>query len=103
MNLVTTHVLRVNAQPSESKSLDDRLRSFWELEALGIRESEKTMYDEFIDAVTFQDGRFQVSLPWKEFHRPLPDNYQLSCSRLRGLLHRLRQTPSILQQYDDII
>ena len=103
VNLVTTHVLRVDTQQNESKSLDDRLRSFWDLESLGIRQPEETMYDEFANAITFQDGRYEVSLPWKDFHEPLPDNYQLSYNRLQGLLHRLKQTPSILQKYDDII
>ena len=103
MNLVTTHVLRVDTQPNDSKSLDNRLRSFWDLESLGICELEKTMYDEFANTINFQDGRYQVSLPWKDFHEPLPDNYKLSHNRLRGLLHRLKQTPSILREYDDII
>ncbi|MCG8624233.1 MAG: hypothetical protein MJE68_19840, partial [Proteobacteria bacterium] len=103
MNLVTTHVLRVDTQQNDSKSLDETLRSFWDLESLGIREPEKTMYDEFANTIAFRDGRYMVSFPWKEFHSPLPDNYQLSHNRLRGLLHRLKQTPSILRVYDDII
>ena len=61
------------------------------------------MHDEFVETVTFMDGRYQVSLPWKEFHNPLPNHYQLSLSRLRGLLQRLKQTPLILQEYDRII
>ncbi|MCG8623377.1 MAG: hypothetical protein MJE68_15465, partial [Proteobacteria bacterium] len=61
------------------------------------------MYDEFANTIVFRDGRYMVSLPWKEFHSPLPNNYQLSHNRLRGLLHRLKQTPSILREYDGII
>ena len=45
----------------------------------------------------------KVSLPWKEFHEPLPDNYQLSLKRLQGLLCRLRQDPAILKEYDRTI
>ena len=103
MNLVTTHVLRVDTQQNDSKSLDATLRSFWDLESLGIRETETTMYDEFASAIAFKDGRYEVSLPWRDFHEPLPDNYQLSCNRLRGLLHRLKQTPAVLREYDNII
>ena len=51
----------------------------------------------------FEDGRYKVSIPWKEFHDPLPDNYQLSVNRLYGLLRRLRQDPAILREYDGII
>ena len=36
-------------------------------------------------------------------HKPLPDNFQLSLKRLNGLLHRLKQTPDLLKQYDSII
>ena len=77
VNFTTTHVLRVDAQTEKSMSLDEQLRSFWELESLGIQEEEKTLYDDFTTRVSFRDGRYQVSLPWKEFHEPLPDNYSL--------------------------
>ena len=44
-----------------------------------------------------------ISLPWREYHEQLPDNYGLSLKRLQGLLRRLKQTPAILQEYDAII
>ena len=61
------------------------------------------MYDKFANTIAFRDGRYMVSLPWKQFHSSLPDNYQLSHNRLWGLLHQLKQTPSMLCEYDDII
>jgi hypothetical protein len=36
--IVTTHLLRVDSQPVEAVRLDEPLRSFWELESLGIHE-----------------------------------------------------------------
>ena len=103
VNLTTTHVLRVQAQPQEPKGLDEQLRSFWDLESLGVQPEEKTLYDEFTTHIAFRDCRYQVSLPWKEFHEPLPDNYSLSVKRLRGLLCRLKQDPEILKEYDQTI
>ena len=103
VNFTTTHVLRVDTQTEKSMSLDEQLRSFWELESLGIQEEEKTLYDDFTTRVSFRDGRYQVSLPWKEFHKPLPDNYSLCVKRLKGLLCRLRQNPEILKEYDRVI
>lgn len=44
-----------------------------------------------------------MSLPWKEAHKPLPDNFQLNLKKLKGLLYCLKQTPNILKQYDGII
>ena len=73
-NLVTTHVLQVDAQPQDSVGLDERLHSFWELESLGIQEIEKTLYDEFASKIAFSNGRYKVALPWKEFHDTLPDS-----------------------------
>ncbi len=102
VNLTTTHVLRIDTRHQESTSLDEQLRSFWELESLGIHE-DKTFYDDFTTSVVFRDGRYQVCLPWKEFHEPLPDNYSLSVKRMQGLLRRLRQDPEILKEYDRII
>jgi hypothetical protein len=61
------------------------------------------VYDEFSESITFSEGRYQVLLPWKQQHKPLPENYQLSLRRLEGLLKRLRQTPDVLQQYDNTI
>ena len=42
-------------------------------------------------------------VPWKESHDALPDNYHLSKKRIFSLLHRLKQSPSILKEYDTII
>ena len=53
--------------------------------------------------VALRNGRYEVALPWREYHEPLPDNYNLSLKRLQGLLQRLKHTPAILQEYDAII
>ena len=44
-----------------------------------------------------------MPLPWKEFHQPLADHFQLSSKIGEGLLRRLRSTPEVLQQYDSTI
>ena len=102
-HITTTHLLRVDSQTTESTQLAEQLRSFREIEALGIHEEEKTLHDEFSSSVTFQDGCYKVSLPWKEFHEPLADNYLLSVKRLKGLLQRLKHDPGILSEYDRTI
>ena len=99
-NLVTTHVLRVDTQ---MESLDNSLKAFWELESLGIQPDEKNLCDSPFRVPKFNNGRYEVSLPWKEFHPLLPDNYTLSQRRLLNLLKRLRQDPTLLQDYDTII
>ena len=103
--LTTSHTLKIDSSPSpnQDREVVDLLQSFWDLETMGITETEHTLYDEFCDKITIRDGRYEVSLPWREVHQPLPDNQQLCKSRLKGLLHRLHQKPSLLKQYDDII
>ena len=104
VNLSVTHVLHIETVADEpSCALEEQLKAFWELEALGIRNEERTLYDYFTAVVKFENGRYKVPLPWKDFYDPLPDNYQLSVNRLQGLLRRLRHDPAILKEYDAII
>jgi hypothetical protein len=63
--------------------LDECLKSFWDIESLGICDEASSRPEENI---TFQDGRYEVALPWKSPHASLPDNYRLSHNRLMGLL-----------------
>ena len=72
-----------------------------ELEALGIQPNEEAC-EETISTFRFREGRYVVSLPWKQFHQPLPDNYCVSQQKLKGLLRRLRQNRVLLQDYNRI-
>ena len=62
-NLVTTHVLKIEAQPTSIDDLESQLRSFWNLEPLGIVQEKRTLYDDFLDTVTLREGRYKVVLP----------------------------------------
>ena len=102
-SFLTTHVLQIDASPDCSERLDEVLHSFWKLESLGIEDPGDTVLEEFTQTVRFNKGRYEVTLPWKDSHPPLPDNFVLSSKRLQSLLHRLRQEPDILWEYDSII
>ncbi len=97
-----THALKVEACAVE-RSLDDQLKRFWDLESLGIVPNESSVYEKFTQEISFDGQRYQVSLPWKETHSPLPDNLELSHRRLLSFLKRLRQDPKLLSDYDTII
>jgi len=101
VNLMIIHTLHVNT--AENEESDAVLRSFWELESLGIHGQEDLAYGNFMNDVQLKNGRYEVSLPWREYHESLPDNYDLSLRRLQGLLRRLRQDPAILKEYNAII
>ena len=70
---------------------------------MGIEDPGDTVLEEFTQTVQFNEGRYEVTLPWKDSHALLPDNFVLSSKRLRRLLHKLRQTPDILREYDSVI
>ena len=61
------------------------------------------MQDQFTKSIQMKDGRYQVSLPWREHHKPLPTNQKLSLKLLYGLLCRIKQDPEVLLEYDAII
>ena len=90
---LVTHTLAVNVP----EQLDERLRSFWDVESLGNCDEVSSVTEEFDKNITFRDGRYEVPLPWKSFYTNLPDNYRLSHKRLIGLLRRLKQNPAILR------
>ncbi|XP_067017985.1 uncharacterized protein [Acropora muricata] len=100
-----THVLRLDTeQKEENCPLKQELSRFWDIESLGIfPESEGTVYERFLNRVQMKDARYEVSLPWKEMHPALPDNYSLSYSRLASLIGRLRKSPEVLREYDRVI
>ena len=94
MSLLSCHTLKAGASTigCTDASLDDTLKKFWNLEAIGINPEESSVYDDFMHTITFQNGRYCVRLPWKSYHPPLPDNYNLCQKKLYKL-----------QEYDKII
>ena len=99
LTLISTYALKIDTCTLEP-NLDDRLKQFWELESLGITKNEASVYDKFVQQIRFDGQRYEISLPWKEHHPPLPDH---CCKRLIGLIKRLKQTPQLLKEYDAII
>lgn len=92
-NLVMTHTLLVDAyQPQEL--LDHCLKQFWDLESMGIQPRECSIYVKFENGVVYNGERYQVSLPWKASH-----SYDLALRRLK----KLRQSPALLLQYNEVI
>ena len=84
-----------------NETLDGTLKTFWELESLGIK--PRTLYEEFQEQISFTNERYEVNLPCKRLHPLLPDNYQLGRKRLENRLERLRHEPEVLREYDSVI
>ena len=102
---VTTHMLSSVDTPLLTKPTLDQ---FWDLESIGIIEPLSTPDDDqalesFNQSVKFSNNRYMVSWPWKEKPPDLPQNYQLALGRFRSILQKLRKSPVLLEQYNEII
>ena len=89
----------------ENEGLTSAVRKFWETESLGIFESEPLPKKEFLRGPKFEEGqgRYQVSLPWKDDQLPTSNGYFSCLSRLRQLHSRLKTDKKLLEQYDQVI
>jgi len=95
VSLHTTHVLHIGSSDSFER-LDQSLKAFWELESLGITPAEPSVYEEFTSSIKFDNGRYEVSLPWKPNQSTwLRSNFRLAKQRLEGLLKWLHQNPEV--------
>ena len=87
-------------------NLNRQLHRFWDYETLGIKElqAESLVQDSLMKGkIDFVENRCEVSLPFKESHPILPDNFRVSQNRLISQISRLRKNPTILEQYDEVI
>lgn len=101
-NCVT--VLRVGVQEgslwqdstqSDGNSSVDKL---WALDNIGILDlssdtTNQEILDRFYKSVSYQNGQYHVSFPWKEFPPVLPSNFALAKGRLNSLLRKLDKDP----------
>ena len=83
-NHVCMHIIRIDTESNSLENLENQLQSSWDLESLGIIQQERTLYDTFCRAAAIENGHYKVMLPWREYHKTLPNNYQLSHQRLQG-------------------
>ena len=88
---------------TQDATLKEELSKLWNYETLGIKSEERTLYDSFADHVKFKNGRYEVSLPFKEVHEVIPDNFSHCAQRLKAKLKQLRNSPEILAQYHAVM
>ena len=97
----------------EDKKLEDvntTLRKFWEIETVGTVESnkyltkeEKSALDTAEESLKFLNGRYQLSIPWKENKIELPNNYDVAVRRLQNTEKKLIKNPEIAMAYTEKI
>ena len=98
VNLAVSHVLKAIATVEASdtlcaQTLDSKTKELFDLETIGIKPNEASVYDHFLDSIKFDGQKYIVKLPFRESALLLPDNFQLSVKRLNIMLSRLRKQP----------
>ena len=78
------------------------LNKFWNLDSIGIKDNEQSVYENFESDIKIENQRYVVKLPVKENHPLLPDNCNVSLKRLDKLKMRLEKNEHLLKSYDDI-
>ncbi|KAL9975369.1 hypothetical protein ACROYT_G012524 [Oculina patagonica] len=101
-SVVQNHVVVEEDFVSKNDSLKNELSKFWDYDTLGVKEEEEFLGD-YLTKVKFNGVRYEVSLPFKEEHPVIPDNYLLAQNCIASSLKRLKAKPDILQQYDTVI
>ncbi|XP_075550117.1 uncharacterized protein LOC142583513 [Dermacentor variabilis] len=106
--LSSTGVMRVGVTTAPDE-ISRQLRSFWELEHLGIvndaqlTAKEDSVLRAFEETITQKNGRYQVALPWKENASDLTDNKSIASHRLHSLTAKLLRHAETVLDYDQAI
>ena len=111
--LILTYGMNVS-NTSVFTSIDDvtpskpDLKDFWNIESIGVYDNLRMSNDEkvmrnFKETITFENGRYQVTWPWKDIPPDLPLNRELAMGRLRSTVARMRSKPDLMKLYDAII
>ncbi|GBN32298.1 hypothetical protein AVEN_271209-1, partial [Araneus ventricosus] len=97
---------------SEEESISAELRRFWEIESLGIHDrdsvvlgnGDEEILSEFDKSISFVDGRYRVSLPWKPGMREaLQNNKTVARKHFEGLVRRFKWDHKLFCEYKDVI
>ena len=99
-NIANSHTMFVD---NITHIIDDHLnlkgsiQKYWEV---GV--DEYPVYENFKQTISFDGERYVTGLPFKPFHRPLPDNYTLSKHRLSILKTKLDKNNELNQEYNHL-
>ena len=98
-----THTFNIVCS-EECDVLKSKLKTFWDLDTVEIKEREISVYDRFVDEIEFRNAcRYKGKLPLKKIHPVIEDNYMLTVRRVKSVKDRLRKNPDTLKEYDKII
>jgi len=88
--------------------VNPQLEYLWCLENIGIVDppfvdSDDEAPQKFNEMVMLENGRYQITWPWKNNGFQLSDNYHVAMARMRMLVKCLHSDKDLLHKYDKII
>ena len=104
-NFVRTYFVK------HENELNDTLRKFWEIEQISkidpesvpLSVNDKAAVNHVQQSLVYENGAYQVSLPWKPEKTNLTNNYDVAVNRLQNLNKKLNRQPEIREAYADTI
>ena len=82
--------------------MSGKIERFWDLDTIEIVEKERSVYENFLDDISFHDNRYEVRLPFKEDHPMIEDNYELCKKCLSQLKRQLDNKLELKKEYNNI-
>ena len=97
-------VLFLNTDRSvRNENINFNANRFWDLQTTGIRGKKDSNLHDFQDSIYLNnEGRYEATLPLKESHETLPDNYCLCEKRLLKLYRNFKNDTILLKNFDAI-
>eukprot|EP00112_Aurelia_sp_Birch-Aquarium-sp1_P018907 Seg459.3 transcript_id=Seg459.3/GoldUCD/mRNA.D3Y31 product="hypothetical protein" protein_id=Seg459.3/GoldUCD/D3Y31 len=107
-NITVAHVLKTDSiLVGKENDLEDEIKRFWNQESLGVKSNENLDNSDsenlMQDKMKFDGKRYEISLPLKNDHPNIPDNYNVAKSRLNSQLDRLKLKPEVFDESNSVI
>ena len=102
-NIANSHTMfvdNITHKIHDDLNLKDSIQKFWEVENVGV--DEHPVYENFKQTISFDGEHYVTALPFKLFHKLLPDNYTLSKHRLSVLKIKLDKNEELKQEYNQV-
>ena len=110
--LILTYGAEVQTKTSRFTEVDRSLplkpnfEEFWRLDYIRITDSpvesdNSVAFNKFNETLRYENGRYIVTWPWKNEKTNLPENRTLAVGRLKSMVRRMKDSPDLIQKYDD--
>ena len=105
-NITVAHTLKTGSIIVENQcEVTRKIKEFWDRQNVGVKSKQPQSETHALmnDKITFDGKRYEVSLPVKEWHPVIPDNFKVAKTRLNSQLNCLKSKPELFAQYNAVI